>query len=124
MLKTIKSNMIMKTIFKNIHNKIKLKIISYNKYLLRRLDIKTENFEIYKILKEFNEQLKLNIIDVDIKELDLHNKYLVGKEIELLKDLNFRELEKLNLNMNITSDIKVLEKLNFKGVFFIRFKYE
>ena len=74
MLKTIKSNLIMKAIFKNIHNKIKLKIIKYSKYMLRRLDIKKENFKSYEILKEFNEKLKLNIIDIDIKELDLKNK--------------------------------------------------
>ena len=43
MLKAIKSNLIMKTIFKNIHNKIKLKIIKYNKYMIRRLDIKKED---------------------------------------------------------------------------------
>ena len=75
----------MKTIFKNIHNKIKLKIIKFNKYMIRRLDIKTEDFKIYETLKEFNEKLKLNIIDIDIKELDLKNKYIGNEELEFLK---------------------------------------
>ena len=114
MLKAIKSNLIMKIIFKNIHNKIKLKIIKYNKYMLRRLDIKIENFKIYETLKEFNEQLKLNIIDIDIKELDLTNKNIGNKELEFLKNINFKELQKLDLRCNEISDIKVLENVNFK----------
>ena len=114
MLKAIKNNLIMKTIFKNIHNKIKLKIIKYNKNMLRRLDIKIENFKIYETLKEFNEQLKLTIIDIDIKELDLTNKNIGNKELEFLKNINFKELQKLDLSDNEISDIKVLENVNFK----------
>ena len=116
MLKTIKSNLIMKAIFKNIHNKIKLKIIKYSKYMLRRLDIKKENFKSYEILKEFNEKLKLNIIDIDIKELNLNRKDIGNKELELLKNLDFGALEKLDLSFNKISDIKVLENVNFKGL--------
>ena len=114
MLKIIKSNLIMKTIFKNIHNKIKLKIIKYNKYMISRLDIKTEDFKIYETLKEFNEKLNLNIIDIDIKELDLEYKNIGKEKLELLKNVNFKELEKLNLSSNKISDIKVLENVNFK----------
>ena len=114
MFNGIKSNLIMKTIFKNIHNKIKLKIIKYNKNMLRRLDVKIENFKIYETLKEFNEQLKLNIIDIDIKELDLTNKNIGNKELEFLKNINFKELKELNLSGNKISDIKVLEKIDFK----------
>ncbi len=114
MLKKIRSNLIMKTIFKNIHNKIKLKIIKYNKYMIKRLDIKTEDYKIYELLKEFNEKLELNIKDIDIKELNLQNKNIGNKELELLKNLNFKELEILNLSFNQISDIKVLEKVNFK----------
>ena len=114
MLKTIKSNLIMKAIFKNIHNKIKLKIIKYSKYMLRRLDIKKENFKSYEILKEFNEKLKLNIIDIDIKELYLKYKNVGTKELEILKNVNFKELQKLDLSNNKISDIKVLENVNFK----------
>ena len=101
----------MKTIFKNIHNKIKLKIIKYNKYMIRRLDIKKEDFKIYETLKEFNEKLKLNIIDIDIKELDLSwNKI---SDIKVLENVNFKVLKELNLSSNKISDIKVLEKVKF-----------
>ena len=115
MLKIIKSNLLIKVIFKNIHNKIKLKIIKYNKYMIRRLYIKTEDFKIYEKIKEFNEKLKLYIVDIDIKELDLKYKIIGKKKLELLKNVNFKELEKLNLSSNnIISDIKVLENVNFK----------
>ena len=114
MLKTIKSNLIMKAIFKNIHNKIKLKIIKYSKYMLRRLDIKKENYKSYEILKEFNEKLKLNIIDIDIKELDLKYKNVGTKELEILKNVNFKELKELDLFWNNISDILVLENVKFE----------
>ena len=114
MLKTIKSNLIMKAIFKNIHNKIKLKIIKYNKYMIQRLDIKKEDFKMYELLKEFNEKLKLNIIDIDIKELYLKHKNVGTKELEILKNVNFKELQKLYLSGNKISDIKVLENVNFQ----------
>ena len=114
MLKTIKSNFIIKTIFKNIHNKIKLKIIKYNKYMIRRLDIKTEDFKIYETLKKFNKKLKLNIIDIDIKELYLEYKNIGSKELEFLKNINFKELKELDLSGNKISAIKVLENVNFK----------
>ena len=114
MLKKIRSNLIMKTIFKNIHNKIKLKIIKYNKYMIKRLDIKTEDYKIYELLKEFNEKIELNIKDIDIKELDLRKKNIGNKKLEFLKNINFKELQKLYLSDNQISDIKVLENVNFK----------
>ena len=113
MLKTIKSNFIIKTIFKNIHNKIKLKIIKYNKYMLGRLDIKTENFKNYELLKEFNEKYYINIEDINIKELNLNKKGIGDKELELLKNLDFGALEKLDLSDNKISDIRVLENVEF-----------
>ena len=123
MLKIIKSNLIMKTIFKNIHNKIKLKIIKYNKYMIRRLDIKTEDFKIYETLKEFNEKLKLNIIDIDVKKLDLEYKIIGKKKLELLKKVNFKELQILDLSHNKISDIKVLENVNFKQLQTLNLRY-
>ena len=79
-----------------------------------KVNIKTEDFKIYETLKEFNEKLKLNIIDIDIKELDLTNKNIGNKELEFLKNINFKELQKLNLSDNKISDIKLLENVNFK----------
>ena len=83
----------MKAIFKNIHNKLKLKIIKYNKYMLLRLDIKEENYKIYKALKELNKKLKINIIDIDIKQLDLNNKNIGNERLKLLKNIEFNELK-------------------------------
>ena len=42
--------------------------------MFRRLDIKTEDYKIYELLKDIKEQLKINITDIDIKELVLQNK--------------------------------------------------
>ena len=47
--------------------------------MIRRLDIKLEDFKIYETLKDFNKKFELNIKDIDIKELDL--KYKVIKKI-------------------------------------------
>ena len=103
----------MKAIFKNIHNKIKLKIIKYNKYMIKRLDIKTEDYKIYELLKEFNEKLELNIKDIDIKELNLQNKNIGNKGFEYLGKVNFKELKELNLSDNNIPNIKVLENVKF-----------
>ena len=88
MLENIKSKYIIKEIFENIKNKRKLNIIKYNKRLLVRLNINKEEFEIYLILKEFNNKYNTNIEDIDKNEL--------------------------NLIDNKISDISVLEKVNFK----------
>ena len=120
MLKRIKSGLILKIIFKNIHNKIKLNIIKYNRYMLQRLDIITENFKVYEMLKELNEILKSKIIDIDIKELGLNDENIGNKGLELLKKVNFKELRLLNLRFNRISDIKILENVNFKELIDLR----
>ena len=103
----------MKIIFKNIHNKIKLKIIKHNKYILQRLDIKKEDFKIYETFKEFTEKLNIKIIDIDIKELDLRYENIGNKGLELFKNMKFKELEILDLSNNEISDIKALKYSDF-----------
>jgi len=49
MLQDIKSDFVLNIIFKNISNKLKLKIIKHNKNLFQRLNITIEDFKIYKI---------------------------------------------------------------------------
>jgi len=51
MLEDIKSEFILDTIFKNISNKLKLKIIKHNKNLFQKLNITIEDFKIYEALK-------------------------------------------------------------------------
>jgi len=80
MLEDIKSEFILDTIFKNISNKLKLKIIKHNKNLLQKLNITIEDFKIYEALKQFNKDFNLDIKDIDIEELDLSHKRIGKKE--------------------------------------------
>ena len=76
MLDNIKSVFILNKLFNNIRNIRKLRIIKHNKKMLNRLNIKKEEFMKYKSLKEFNDKFELDIIDINIKELNLRNKYI------------------------------------------------
>ena len=67
-----------------------------------------------KLLKEFNEKFKCNIIDTEIGNLNLSKKLLGKEALELLCKINFKELKELNLSDNKLSDINILEKANFK----------
>ena len=64
----------MDKIFTNVKNKRKLKIVKYNKRILKKLNITKGNFKAYEIFKEFNEKYGLNIEDINIKELNLNKK--------------------------------------------------
>ena len=133
MLKEIKSTFILKHIFNNIKNKKKLKIIKYNKKILKRLDITIENYESYCLIKKFNSKFDLEIEDIDIKELDLIGKNITNFDLNRLKEtgikdlkrlylcsneisfipLQFNKLEILSLGNNNIKDIYELENLNF-----------
>ena len=114
MLDNIKSVFILNKLFNNIRNIKKLRIIKHNKKMLNRLNIKKEEFMKYKSLKEFNDKFELDIIDINIKELNLRNKYIYIKNDEL-KYLNiFGDLERLNLELNSISDIELLKNMKFK----------
>ena len=91
MLNKIRSIKILNIILGTLKKRIELKLLKYNK----------------KIMK------KLNIKDIDIKELDLENKNLDNDIIEYLTKIKFNELKVLNLEKNNISDIKGLEKINF-----------
>ena len=54
MLNNIKSSYILKLIFQKVANKKKLKLVKYNKILLRKLEITIEDYKSYKNLREFN----------------------------------------------------------------------
>ena len=90
MLDNVKSKYIIKQIFENIKNKRKLNIIKYNKRIKIKLDIDKKDFEIYITLKEFNNKYKINIEDIDIKELKLN----IGNEgLKDLVKINFNKIE-------------------------------
>jgi len=79
MLDNVKNKYILKKIFEKIKNKRKLKIIKYNRRIKVKLNINQEDFEIYITLKKFNNKYKVNIEDIDIKELNLSYSYIKMK---------------------------------------------
>ena len=114
MLDNLKSKYILKEILEKIQNKRKLNIIKYNKRIKAKLNINKEDFEIYITLKEFNNKYKTNIEDIDIRELNLSEKYIENEGLKDLAKIKFKELKELYLSYNKISDINVLEKVNFE----------
>ena len=114
MLENVKSKFIIEKIFEKINNKRKLNIIKYNKRILARLNINKKNFEIYEILKEFNDKYETNIEDIEIKELNLNKEYIGNEGLKDLIEIKFKQLIKLDFSYNNISDINILAKVNFK----------
>ena len=114
MLDNLKSKYILQEIFEKIKNKRKLNIIKYNKKVMIKLDINKEDFEMCTTLKEFNFKYNTNIQDIDIKKLNLSEKYISNEGLKDLNKIKFKGLNELNLDENEISDINILEKFNFK----------
>ena len=114
MLDYVKSKYILKEIFEKIKNKRKLNIIKYNKRIKLKLNINKEDFEIYITLKEFNNKYNTNIEDIDIKVLNLSERYIGDEGLKDLVKIKFKELIILDLSVNEISDINILEKVDFK----------
>ena len=87
-----------------------MNIIKYNKKILDKLNITKKDYKVYKTLKKFNKETGLNIDDIDIKELEIRSIY--DTQLELLNEIPFKDLTKLNLfNILFFFDIKILEKV-------------
>ena len=100
----------------NIINKLKSKI-EENKTLLEKnnKNINILKKEIFiKNNSEFIKKYNLNKDDLINNKLDLKKRNIDDKEIENLKNIDFKELKVLVLNNNNISDIKVLEKVKFE----------
>ena len=72
-----------------------MNIIKYNKKILDKLNITKKDYKVYKTLKKFNKETGLNIDDIDIKELEIRSIY--DTQLELLNEIPFKDLTKLNL---------------------------
>jgi len=133
MLEDIKNEFILDSIFNNISNKLKLKIIKHNKNLLHKLNITIEDFKIYETLKKFNEDFNLDIKDIDIEELDLSHKRIGKKEsdlnnnktkdIQILERIKLKNLKILRICWNYISDIKVFENVNLNKLELLNLNY-
>ena len=74
MLTKINSKYILNIVFDNL--KMKLKILKYNKNMLKLMNLGKKDFNDFLILKEINEELNTKIEDIEIKSLILRNKNL------------------------------------------------
>ena len=120
MLKNIKSKYILENIFNHVNNKLKLKIIKYNKNISQKLNITIEEYKVYNTIKKLNENFELNIKDINVEELDLchkrlgtkeqSNKYYakILKDIKLLDNIKLENLKILCLAWNWITDIRLL----------------
>ena len=114
MLDRVNSIYILEEILVNLKNKRKLNIIKYNKRIMAKLNINKKDFKVYKPLKEFNKKYFNSIEDIDIKELNLNERYIGNKGLKDLVKIKFKELNILTLSWNVISNINLLEKANFK----------
>ena len=99
MLGNIKSKLIMNKVFSNLKNKKKLNILRYNNKLQKKLNITTKDYELYVILKEFNDKYKTKINDIDNTELNIRGKYIGDEGSIDLFDLGFKNLIKLDMKL-------------------------
>ena len=89
MFSNIKSNLVLKIVFRHLKQRIKLLILKYNKNLKNKLNIQLKDYQEYNSLKAFNEQYKTKIKNTDVEKL-----IIVGRmfspviDNEGLKDLS------------------------------------
>ena len=123
MLNNIKSKYILNLVVGKLKKRIELKLVKYNKILINKLNIKKEDFENFKLLKEMNQKFNLDIKDIDIKELNLRNRDSGNEILDYLKRIEFKELKELDLSGNKISDINILEKVYFKELKILDLRY-
>ena len=111
MLNEIRSKYILNLVFMNLQKRMKMKILKYNNKLKKKLNIKLKDFEQYQKLKELNHKLNLNIEDTNIKKINLSRKCIGNQEFQYLGQVEFGNLEALNLNQNNLTNINALEKI-------------
>ena len=114
MLNKIRSKFILNCVFGMIKKIKKLSLMKYNKKLQFISSVTKQDYEEYKLLKDFRLELDLDIYGVDIEKLDLRKKISQNDKLNWLIKINFKDLKELNLSNNKISDISVLEKANFK----------
>ena len=114
MWRKIRSNFILNCIFSMLYKRKKLNIIKYNKKIQSITSIKKQDFEEYKLLKVFRQELGVNIYDVDIDKMDLRKKIANNESLDWLIKIKFKGIKELNLSDNKITDFSVLEKVEFK----------
>ena len=114
MLNNIKSKKILNIILRTLRKRIELKIFKYNKGMQKKLNIRKEDFEKFKFLKEINTKFNLDIKDIENQELNLEAKNLGNEIIEYFKKAVFNEIKILNLEKNEISRLDGLNEVKFE----------
>ena len=116
MINNIKSNLITTTIFNLLKDKKKLKIIKHNKEMLQKLKITKEDFEVYIILKEFNDKYHLSKVDIDSKRIFLKGDVFKDEGFDYMNQIGFRDLIQINLNFYKELDLNKFTELKYKDL--------
>ena len=95
MLTKINSEYILNIIFDDLKKKMKLKILKYNKNMLKLMNLGKKDFNDFLILKEINEELNTKIEDIEIKSLILRNKNLGNSKLICLNKLESKDLKEI-----------------------------
>ena len=74
---------------------MKLKILKYNKNMLKLMNLGKKDFNDFLILKEMNEELNTKIEDIEIKSLILRNKNLGNSKLICLNKLESKDLKEI-----------------------------
>ena len=94
MLTKINSEYILNIVFDNLKKKMKLKILKYNKNMLKLMNLGKKDFNDF-LLKEINEELNTKIEDIEIKSLILRNKNLGNLKLICLNKLESKDLKEI-----------------------------
>ena len=116
MIRKIRNRFVLNNIFGFLKHNIKLKLLQFNKSLQKNVNIFKRDYEMYIPLKKFRTEFKVNITDLKIKNIDLRNKILENSKKELLTEIDFKELEELNLSENKNFDINILENVKSEKI--------
>ena len=95
MLTKINSEYILNIVFDNLKKKMKLKILKYNKNMLKLMNLGKKDFNDFLIWKEINEELNTKIEDIEIKSLILRNKNLGNSKLICLNKLESKDLKEI-----------------------------
>ena len=113
MLNNIKSKIVFGKIFNHLKMKIRMKIVKYNKNLLNKLDISIKNFQELGPFKEFKKIFNLNDEIEDITKLNLKKKVENVEALKYFNQINFFNLKELYLNKNKLKEINLLANAKF-----------
>ena len=118
MLNNIKSNLVLKIVFRHLKKRKKLPILKYNKNLKNKLKIQLKDYQEYLSLKAFNEKYQTKFENTNIEKLKIVGEYhhpLIDDEgLKDIIKMEFTELKELILSHNKITDLEPLLNMKFE----------